>query len=82
MPSTPFDVKGLLIDAIFSNTPTIIVEHRSLFNLSEKIPIEPYSVPIGKGVIRRHGKDLSIVTFGSAVVDCMKAASSLKENII
>lgn len=79
MPSTPFDVKGLLIDAIFSNTPTIIVEHRSLFNLSEKIPIEPYSVPIGKGVIRRHGKDLSIITFGSAVVDCMKAASLLKE---
>ena len=79
MPSTPFDAKGLLIDAIFSNTPSIMIEHRSLFHLNEIIPTAPYSVPIGEGIIRKKGKDLTIITFGSAVIDCMNAAMKLKK---
>lgn len=78
MPSTPFDAKGLLIESVFSNNPTIIIEHRSLFNLYENVPIEPYTIKIGKGLIRKKGKDITAVTVGNAVIDTLKASEKLK----
>ena len=41
IPSCAFDAKGLLIESIFSNIPTIIIEHRSLFNNVQEIPPLP-----------------------------------------
>ena len=64
--------------SVFSNNPTIIIEHRSLFNLYENVPIEPYTIKIGKGLIRKKGKDITAVTVGNAVIDTLKASQKLK----
>ena len=55
MPATAFDAKGLLLESIFSEDPSIIIEHRSLFNLKDRVPIEPYRVKYGEAIIRKKG---------------------------
>lgn len=82
MPSTAFDAKGLLLESIFGENPCIILEHRSLFNLKDNVPSEPYRVKYGKAVVRRKGRDISIVAIGCMLLDCLKVAKILgQENI-
>ena len=78
MPTTAFDAKGLLLESIFGNNPTIIIEHRSLFNLKDNVPIEPYRVRFGKAVVRKKGKDVTLVAIGVMLIDSLKAAYELK----
>ena len=59
MPSTAFDAKGLLLESIFGENPCIILEHRSLFNLKDNVPSEPYRVKYGKAVVEE--KDVILV---------------------
>ncbi|MBI3351120.1 MAG: alpha-ketoacid dehydrogenase subunit beta [Nitrospirae bacterium] len=61
MPSTPYDAKGLLLSAIFDNNPVLIFEHRWLMKQQGIVPEGFYKIPIGKGIYRRRGKDLTIV---------------------
>ena len=77
MPSTGFDAKGLLMESIFSEDPSIIIEHRSLFNLKDLVPEVPYRVPYGKALIRKKGSDITLVALGCLVVDALKAAEKL-----
>lgn len=79
MPSTPYDAKGLLMSSIFGEDPTIIIEGRPLFTMSGIVPQEPYRVPFGKGVIRRSGKDVTVVALGYMVPLAMKSADILAE---
>tara|TARA_B110000037_G_C17126810_1_gene508503 strand:+ start:1319 stop:2305 length:987 start_codon:yes stop_codon:yes gene_type:complete len=79
MPATAFDAKGLLLESIFSNDPSIIIEHRSLFNLTDQVPKEPYRVKYGEAVIRNKGKDVTLVAIGCLVVDALKASDMLKK---
>ena len=82
MPATAFDAKGLLLESIFGEDPTIIIEHRSLFNLKDNVPVKPYRVKFGEAVIRRKGKDITLVAIGCLVVDALKASNILsKEGI-
>ena len=78
MPATAFDIKGLLLESIFGEDPSIIIEHRSLFNLKDQVPIEPYRVRYGKAIIRKKGKDVTLVAIGCLVIDALKAAKNLK----
>ncbi len=64
MPSNPFDAKGLLIESIFSRIPTIIIEHRSLFNDKQKIPIDPYRISFGKANIINKGNHFTLISIG------------------
>lgn len=61
LPGTPHDAKGLMLAAIADNNPVVILEHRWLMKASGAVPEGIYRVPIGKGVYRRRGSDLSIV---------------------
>lgn len=79
MPSTPYDAKGLLITSIADNNPVIILEHRWLFRQSGHVPEGLYSIPFGRGVIRRHGKDVTIVAISYMVVEAMNAAQELEK---
>jgi pyruvate dehydrogenase E1 component beta subunit len=79
MPSTPYDAKGLMISAIEDNNPTIIIEHRWLTRFEGPVPEENYRVPIGKGVCRREGKDLTIVGVSHAIQLAEDAANQLAE---
>lgn len=79
MPSTPYDAKGLLLTSITDNNPVIFIEHRWLFKNSGQVPEALYSIPFGKGVIRRYGQDVTIVAISQMVIEAMRAAEKLKE---
>lgn len=78
MPTTPFDSKGLLLSAIEDNNPVVILEHRTLLNQSGHVPKEEYRIPIGKGVIRRQGTEVTIVANSLMVQEALKAADRLE----
>jgi pyruvate dehydrogenase E1 component beta subunit len=77
MPATPHDAKGLLMNSIFNEEPTIIIEGRPLFSATGEVPEEPYQVPFGKAEIRREGGDVTIVALGYMVPIAMRAAEQL-----
>lgn len=78
MPATPYDAKGLIISSIADNNPVIILEHRWLFKQTGYVPEELYTVPIGKGFIRREGTDVTLAAASYMVVEALRAADKLK----
>ena len=79
MPSTCYDAKGLMLSAIADNNPTLIIEHRYNFKHVGVVPEGPYRVPIGKGIIRRKGMDVSVITISHMVTEAFIAAMELAE---
>ena len=76
-PATPYDAKGLLIQAIRDNDPVIFCEHKALYTLEGDVPEEPYALPFGEANIVREGDDVSIVTLGRMVHVAIEAANAL-----
>ncbi|MBN1363893.1 MAG: alpha-ketoacid dehydrogenase subunit beta [Syntrophaceae bacterium] len=74
MPGTCYDAKGLMLAAIADRNPVLIIDHRVNFSYKGLVPPEPYTVPIGKGVIRRKGKDVTIVAASHLVIEAFNAA--------
>lgn len=77
MPATAYDAKGLMIAAIRDANPVVFVDARLLYHLEEVVPEEVYSVEIGKGCIRREGKDVTVVAVSFMVHEAMRAAEVL-----
>jgi pyruvate dehydrogenase E1 component beta subunit len=77
MPSTPYDAKGLLLAAIVDNNPVCVFEHRWLMKKEGIVPDGVYRVPIGKGVYRRRGNDVTIVGVSHAIELGAQAAGLL-----
>ncbi|MSQ92684.1 MAG: alpha-ketoacid dehydrogenase subunit beta, partial [Gammaproteobacteria bacterium] len=80
LPSSPYDVKGLLIQAIRDNDPVIFCEHKVLYTLEGDVPEESYTIPFGEANIVREGDDVTIVAFGRMVHQAMKAATALAKD--
>src|SRR5579872_6031396 len=82
-PSTAHDAKGLLKSAIRDNNPVLFFEHKFLYRrIKEELPTEDYTVPIGKAIVRREGRDLTIVTYAAMMHRSLEAAETLaKEGI-
>lgn len=80
MPSTPYDVKGLLIGCIEDDNPVIFIDDRWLYNNLGEVPEETYSIPLGKGIIRREGKDVTLVATSYMVTEAIKAALILEKD--
>lgn len=78
MPTTPYDSKGLIVSAIADNNPVLILEHRWLMKQQGQVPQEMYSVPIGKGIVRRKGADVSFIAASHMVLEALKAAEQLE----
>jgi pyruvate dehydrogenase E1 component beta subunit len=78
MPSSPFDTKGLLLSSIADNNPVMIMEHRWLFKQTGNVPEMPYAIPLGVGVVRRTGRDVTIVAISYMVIEALKAAATLQ----
>ncbi len=67
-PSTPFAAKGLLTAAIEEPNPVMFFEHKALYRaISEEVPEDYYSLPIGKAKLDQIGNDISVVTYGMGV---------------
>jgi 2-oxoisovalerate dehydrogenase E1 component beta subunit len=78
-PSTASDAKGLLKAAIRDPDPVLFFEHKFLYRrIKEEIPDGDFTVPIGEAVVRREGRDLSVITFGACVHHAMEAAAALE----
>jgi pyruvate dehydrogenase E1 component beta subunit len=77
MPSTAYDVKGLLISAIKDPNPVVFIDDRWLYREEDIVPEEMYELPIGKGVIRKEGKDITIVSYSYMAIESLKAAEKL-----
>jgi len=74
IPATAYDIKGLMLEAILGENPVIFIENRSLFSMKDRVPQKPYRVRFGKGIVRRAGKDITVVAIGSMVHTMLKAA--------
>jgi acetoin:2,6-dichlorophenolindophenol oxidoreductase subunit beta len=77
VPSTPYDAKGLLLEAIFDDDPVIVFEHLRLYVREGPVPEEPYRVPLGQAAIRRTGTDVTIVGISYMVNRALEAAERL-----
>ena len=78
-PATPYDAKGMLKSAIRDNNPVMFVESQLLYGVKGPVPPEEYLVPLGRADVKRQGSDLTIVAWGPAVPDSLKAADLLQQ---
>lgn len=82
MPSTCYDTKGLMLSAIADNNPVVILEHRFNFKYKGQVPEEMYRIPFGKGVVRRPGRDVTLIAVSHMAIEAYEAAEELaKEGI-
>ncbi|PAV29579.1 alpha-ketoacid dehydrogenase subunit beta [Virgibacillus profundi] len=80
IPSTPYDVKGLLKAAIRDNDPVLFFEHKRAYRLLKgEVPEDDYVLPIGKADVKREGSDITIITYGLCVHFALQAAEKLAE---
>ncbi|QBD78531.1 alpha-ketoacid dehydrogenase subunit beta [Ktedonosporobacter rubrisoli] len=80
LPSTPADVKGLLIAAIRDLNPVVFLEHKVLYKQKGMVPTGDWEVPIGKADIKRTGKDLTIIAWSIEVPRALAAAQRLAQD--
>jgi acetoin:2,6-dichlorophenolindophenol oxidoreductase subunit beta len=82
IPSSPYEAKGLMTQAIRDDDPVIFFEHKAMYDDTGEVPDEPYVIPLGKANVLRKGSDVTIVAIGRMVQFSIQAADALaKENI-
>ncbi|MFD2925905.1 alpha-ketoacid dehydrogenase subunit beta [Halobacillus naozhouensis] len=80
MPSTPYDVKGLLKASIRDNDPVLFFEHKRAYRLIKgEVPEDDYTLPLGKADVKREGSDITVITYGLCVHFALQAAEKLAE---
>ncbi|MFJ7646580.1 alpha-ketoacid dehydrogenase subunit beta [Lysinibacillus sp. NPDC097279] len=78
IPSTPYDAKGLLKAAIRDEDPVLFFEHKRAYRLIKgEVPLDDYTLPIGKADVKREGEDVTVITYGLAVHFALQAAERL-----
>jgi acetoin:2,6-dichlorophenolindophenol oxidoreductase subunit beta len=78
VPATPADAKGLLLSSIFDDDPVVFVEMFHLYySIRDQVPLGDHRVPLGKARIARPGSDVTLVSWGKQVHDCLAAAEAL-----
>lgn len=78
-PYTVADAKGLLKAAIRDDNPVVFVEHRSLYFTKGPVPTEEYIVPLGKSIVLRPGRDVTIITYARMCEVALQAAQELAQ---
>jgi pyruvate dehydrogenase E1 component beta subunit len=77
LPSSPYDVKGLMRSAIRSDNPTIFINHARLMDIEGEVPEEDYMIPFGRADIKRPGRDVTMVATSFVVQTALAAADRL-----
>ena len=80
VPSEPADVKGLLTASLRDDDPVMFFQHKKLFAKEGPVPEGDYCLPLGKAAIKRPGRDVTILTYGSGFYLTMEAAKELSDN--
>jgi pyruvate dehydrogenase E1 component beta subunit len=82
LPSSPYDVKGLIRSAIKSDNPTVFINHARLMDIEGDVPEGDYAIPFGRADIKRPGRDVTVVATSFVVHAALAAAEQLaKEGI-
>lgn len=82
MPSTPYDAKGLLLAAIRDPDPVIFFEPKRVYrSFREEVPEEDYTIPIGEAKVVSDGEDLTVITWGASVFQCLEAIDNLPDDV-
>ena len=79
LPSTPYDMKGLLKAAIRDNNPVVSFEHIALGGVTGEVPEEEYIVPLGKADVKKEGSDVTVVALARMVHVAIDAAGELEK---
>ncbi|KYD19455.1 alpha-ketoacid dehydrogenase subunit beta [Saccharococcus caldoxylosilyticus] len=88
-PSTPYDLKGMMISAIRDDNPVVFMYHKTLQGLGwmdqldasvGHVPEEAYTVPIGKAKVVREGTDITIVGIQMTTHHALEAAKKLEQH--
>ena len=82
MPSSPYDAKGLLVSALRDPDPVLYFEPKRIYRaFREEVPEDEYTLPIGKARTVCEGTDLTIVSWGASVIQCMQAIEKSGKSI-
>ena len=78
IPSSPYEAKGLLVQAIRDDDPVVFFEHKVMYDDEEEVPDDPYTLPFGEANLTREGDDVTIVTLGRMVKLSNEVADKLE----
>lgn len=82
LPTTPYDVKGLLKTALRENNPVVSFEPMTLGKIKGEVPDKEYFIPFGQACVRKKGSDVTVVALAKMIYDALEAAADLaKEGI-
>jgi pyruvate/2-oxoglutarate/acetoin dehydrogenase E1 component len=77
LPSTPYDIKGLMKSAIRYNGPVVFMDDKMMYKLKGTVPEGEYLIPLGVADVKREGTDVTIVATSSMVQVALEAADLL-----
>lgn len=77
MPSTARDAKGLLKSAIRDDEPVVFLEHKLLYKTEGEVPESDFSIPIGKGDVKRRGRDVTLIAWSNMIPKALDASKEL-----
>jgi acetoin:2,6-dichlorophenolindophenol oxidoreductase subunit beta len=80
IPSSAYEAKGLLIQAIRDDDPVIFFENKLQYDQEEEVPDGPYTIPFGEANLTREGRDATIVAIGRMVQVANEAADRLAKD--
>jgi acetoin:2,6-dichlorophenolindophenol oxidoreductase subunit beta len=81
VPSTASDAKGLLTACIRDDDPCVFIEPAGLYGVAGPVPTGDHVVPLGKADVKRPGTDVTLISWGKPVLDCLAAAGQLEGDI-
>jgi pyruvate/2-oxoglutarate/acetoin dehydrogenase E1 component len=81
VPSTVYDMKGLLKASIRDNNPVVYLWHKVLYDLTEEVPDGEWIVPLGEAAVRREGTDVTVVSYGLMMHRALEAAQNLQGKV-
>jgi pyruvate dehydrogenase E1 component beta subunit len=80
VPSTPYDAKGLMKNALRGKDPVIFIEYKRLYTMEGEVPEGDYTIPFGQADVKRQGNDVTIVASGPMVGKSLEAADMLAQS--
>lgn len=80
VPSCPADAYGLLLSCIFDDDPCLFIENMPSYWTPGPAPEPGVRIPLGKAHVKRPGDDVTVVTYGRQVGDCLQAAETLSKS--
>jgi len=80
LPSSPYDVKGLMVACVRDDNPTVFVLNKRMLGARGPVPEEIYEIPLGQANVLRPGRDATVIAVGRMVVEAMTAAEELAKD--